>query len=98
MPAAHTAVIALYGTYQSDTFELSLKKGWNCFAVPFETANPIGTQDSKGNPITIIWRWDNMFVPPLKPDGTSANTIQPHVGHWIFCLEDCYITFEKWQP
>jgi hypothetical protein len=99
MPAAHTAVVAIYGdSAEISTFELSLKKGWNCFAVPFETANPVGTLDSKGHPITSIWRWDNMFVPPLKPDGTSANTIQPHVGHWIFCIEDCQITFEKWQP
>ncbi|MDD3954266.1 MAG: InlB B-repeat-containing protein, partial [Lentisphaeria bacterium] len=98
MPAAHTAVIAIYGdSAEINTFELAMKQGWNCFAVPFETANPVGTLDSKGHPITMIWRWDNMFIPPLKPDGTSANTIQPHIGHWIFCPEDCRLTFTKWQ-
>jgi len=98
MPAAHTAVVAIYGdSSEINTFELALKKGWNCIAVPFETANPIGTLDSKGNLITMIWSWDGMFIPPLKPDGTIANTIQPHIGHWIFCPDDCRLTFERWQ-
>ena len=96
MPAAHTAVVAVYGTYDSDTVELTLKAGWNCIAVPFETANPVGTADSKGHVIRAIWRWDGLFVPPVNAQGVADTTIKPNLGYWVFCPEDCILVFVRW--
>ncbi len=96
MPAAHTAVVAVYGTYDSDTIELTLKPGWNCIAVPFETANPVGKLDSNGNEIHAVWRWDGKFV-PLETQKPADTTIKPNVGHWVFTMHECRVIFNRWQ-
>jgi len=87
MPAAHVAVVAVYGAIGGGSVDIPLVKGWNCIAVPFAVLSPVGRPEYAHLISGKLWDWDGQFflAAPAAGGGRQANgLLEPLRGYWLY--------------